>query len=526
MGVRLTVHTPTLTFISHVPRRWNVQWQDEHNGPGMGAFEIHEDDQILTDRPTLLDEGNVVRVYVDGELVKSWLVENVTRLKVQPGEHGARRLRVWGRGVLAILQNAVVYPEYALRRDSADERSFDYGSADGPWLVPSQWTAPLGILQKNPASIRKKLPVRWPDPAAQWIWKTNPNAAAASGWNWFRGGLYLPADGRVTIYAAGDDRMWLQLDGEPVMQRSWRQWREPGAYTTELAAGWHLIAAAVRNEQTVDSLHAGGFICSVARVDRNNKVLSWLKRTSTTSFKVKGYGSAPGWFAASILKKLVNEGKARLVDGFSAINFGFNDSVDSNGDPWTTRQDRSFTIGTDLLDVCAQLTEQDLDVDLDHDLVLQAWLPGGRGTDRTATVRLEPGKALLQAEARKASSRIRNRALVRHRVGWVEAVDAASHAAYGRRETGISLGGTQSDDQANAAAAAAFEHVSVPEITVPVTITSAAGPQPYADFGIYDLITAPGISGAFEPHRVITVNANASDSTDLVTYTLDLYPEV
>lgn len=520
MSVRLDVLDRNLNLIAHLPRRRAVTWQDELNSPGMGSFQIHADDAALTADTNLLDYFNIVRVTVDGTARKAWVIEKKEKSSGDPAD---RWWTVSGRGALSLLSNAVVYPEYALKRSSADARSFDFGSIDGPWRVKSEWHKPLAIAQNNPASIRKRLPAKWPDPKAAWLWSTNPNAANANGINYFRGAFTLTTATRVTIYAAGDDNLILQLNGEPVMVRQYRQWRTPGAYTVALPAGTHLIAARVRNDQTTDALNSGAFLCSVARVDRNNKVLAWIKRSSSTSFICRGYQTrAPGWFAASILKKLVTEARTRGVEGLAPVTFGFTDLVDTAGAAWTGRQDRSFEIQRNLLEVVNKLTEVDIDVDMTPALQLRAWKT--RGTDRRNTVRLLAGRDVTQETASANAAPVRTRSLTRHAGGWIEHVDAAAAAIYGRRETGLVTGNTSSDEQAATFSQAAFDDLGTPEVTLPITTTSEAGRQPYTDYDIGDTLTVPGILGVHAPARLMAITAT-EDENGLLTFDHDLYPE-
>ncbi|MGZ4596280.1 MAG: hypothetical protein ACXV3V_05075 [Actinomycetes bacterium] len=520
-SVRVTVYDRSLAFIAHVPRRRNVKWQDELNTPGVGSFELQLDDAVLSAHPTLLDDFNVVQISINGTAVKSFVIEAKDRVNAGPGEGSDRWVTVSGRGVLCLLGNAVVYPEYPLRYNTADARSFDYGSKDGGWRVTSDWVTPAGVTQGSSSSIRgTRYPLYWPDHAAQWLWSSNPNAASAAGANYFRGSFTLSTATRVRIYAAGDNELELQLDGEVVIRSN--NWRHTSTYTVDLPAGTHLVAAKVTNYSTATGTNPAGFICSVGRVDRNNKLLQWLLRGTTSTFKVRGYGQPPGWYGASILKTLISEAQARGVEGFSPITFGFTDTADTSGAAWTGRHDRDFDIGNrDLLDVLTQLTETDFDVDMSPALVLNAWKQ--RGSDLSNTVRLLPAKGVTQASGSSNASRVKTRALVRHGAGWIEYVDGAA-SSYGRRETGLVVGSTYSDSQAQTFSVAAFNDLGKPEITLPVTTTSAAGPQPYVDYTVGDIITAPGLLGTPSKGRLMSLSVEENTGGDL-KFSHELYPE-
>lgn len=527
MGVQVSVYDPSDTFIAHLPKRRGVQGMEEHNSPGNGQFEIDTDDPTLLAHTDLLDFGNIVRFSINGTQRKAWIIESVTRVNV--GEDEKRPWRVSGRGCLAWLANATVYPEYTLKRDSADERGFDYGSVQNTiWYDASEWHTPLGVAKSSVTSVRYPYPRDWPDSLAQWIWSSpGPNVDTAPGYNFFRGGFSLAAESRVAIYAAGDDAMELQLDGEVILQSGYGQWVRPAVWTGSLAAGYHLLASWVYNHGTASGGNTeGGFICSVIKVDRNGKALYTIKRSQPSGFLVYNEANAPGWFEAGILKKTVGEAIARGVEGVTNLVFGFTDSADYQSVAWTQRHNVSFPIGTtDLLDLSQRLTEHDMDIDVSPSLVLRAWKD--RGTNRTGNngVTLMPSKTVQQAEATGLASRVRNRALVRHKRGWMMVTDSTSEALYGRRETGLNLGGAGSDAQADRTARASFNDTKDPEVTIGVKHNSETGPQPWADFDIHDLINAPGLSGDLEACRVMAWAFAEDDDTGVVTWNTQLYPE-
>jgi hypothetical protein len=521
-GVRVAVYNATgTTFIANIPRRRGVSWQDEHNTPGMGSFQIQRDDAVIADNPSLLDDFNIVKFYVDGKAVKTWIIEQVQRTLIDEDD---RWMTVSGRGALALLGAGVIYPEWPLRRDSADERSFDYGSKSGGWFRAAEWKTPAGIPVGAANSIRKGHPKGWPSKRSQWLWSTNPNRANKDGVNYFRGVFTLSAKTRVRIWAAGDDDMELQLDGEVLFSQKRGGWHKASAKTMVLAAGNHLIAARVRNYDD-DANNSGAFVCYVGKVDRKNKILATVMRSTPAKFSCRGYyDKPPGWFPASVLKTLVSEAQARGVEGLSAITFGFTDTVDSAGRAWQSRQDQSYPIGTtSLLDLVERLTEDDLDVAMTTGLELRAWRT--RGADRTRTVRLLPVQA-TKADATSTSSRVRSRALVRTRHGWLEIVDSDATAAYGRREVGLTAGGAGSDNQATKTAQAAFREVGAPEVTIPVGTSAQVGPQPYADYNIYDIVTGPAMYGGLGPARVMTISATEDNESGVLSYVTELYPEV
>lgn len=527
--IQVHVYTANLTFIAHIPRRKGVRFQDAHNDVGSGSMMLHLDDAIFTAHPTLLDDNNIVVLKKDGAFFFAWVIEAKTRVKVGKGEGGDRWTVVSGRGVLSILGRAVTYPEYALRTDTADQRSFDYGSRDGAWKITAEWGAPLGITQDHPSSIRAGYPASWPDPSAQWIWPTSPQFSTPPGFAYFRGSFTLATPTRIKIWAAGDERLNLQLDGEPVIAVQRGGWITPATYTADLAAGYHLIAARVDAVQFEGADNPAAFLCSVAKVTRSGIATSWIKRTTGTSFICRPTLTAPpGWFPASILKQLLTEAQARTpaIPGLSAITLDFDDVNDTSSSPWVYRRDQSFYVGTDsYLDVAAKLTETDLDLHMTPTLHLQAWKERGTDLSTGATaVKLLPGRDLTDAQAESNAARIRSRMLIRHRGGWTEVVDTSAQTTYGRLEGATVSGTTSSDVHAIHVAQAALNDIDSPDITLPIAHTSEKGPQPYTDFTVADTIKAPGWSGTQAKGRVMSIAGVENDDTGVIEYATQLYP--
>lgn len=527
MSLQIKVYDSTDTFICNVPRFKNARVFEEHNTPGSWSFDIPRDDPILTSKPQLLNYGNIVRFFVDGVKRKACLLEGKGPVNLSAEEGGGRVWRLSGRGCLAWLEKSSVYPEYPLKRDTADERSFDYGSVQNPiWYDASQWHTPLGVAKSSNTSIRDPFPRDWPDSQAQWLWSSpGPNVDTPPGYNFFRGGFSLASETLVSIYAAGDDAMELQLDSEVILQAGYRQWVRPAVWTGYLSAGYHLLAAWVYNHGTSSGGNtAGGFICSVIKVDRNGKALFTIKRSVPSGFLVYNEANAPGWFPAGILKKTVGEAIARGCVGVGNLVFGFTDDTDYDGNAWLQRHNMSFPIATtNLLDLTARLCEHDFDVDVSPDLVLRAWR--SRGVDRTTG----SGKVVLtnqlENEATGSISRIRNHALVRHKRGWMQVVDSTSESTWGRCETGLTLGNAGSDAQADRTARASFEDTKDPEVTISVQGSSVKGPQPWANFDMYDLLWAQGLSGNRERCRVMNFALEQSNETSAHTWSADLYPD-
>lgn len=526
-GTLVSVYDPTLAFISHVPRRTGVRWGDELNQPNAFSLTMQLDDELLTTvHPSLMNRGRIVTMSTEGAKRRSYVIEQ--REIEYAADGAARAITVSGRGVLALLGHGEVYPESpgtsgGIRWDQADNRAFDYGSLDGPWRVTSEWVTPVGLRWDDPSSIRKGLPAKYPDPAAEWLWITDPNAPTPPQYCYFRGGFSLTSTTRVKIFAQGDERMRMKLDGEEIIVKGSRWW-DLNVYTTTLEAGYHLLASRVQALQHNGANNPAAFLCSVAAVDRNGKILRWIKRSAPSGFLVRQLlpgDDAPGWFPASVLKLLVNEGKERNTHTFDAMTFGFDDTNDTDSNAWTVRHDQSFDIGVSYLDVLEKLVEDGMDVDMSPTLEINAWKE--RGTDLSDTVRLIPPYVKsLKVTSNEAA--MKNRALVRGATGWLQYNDGTSESANGRRETLMTLGGALSDSQARRVAIAGLGDLKDPLITVEVTIDSELGPQPFVDFNVGDTVSSYTDGGSIVPCRVMSVGCAENDETGVNTFTVQLYP--
>jgi hypothetical protein len=514
-------------FIAHLPRFTGLAWEHEFNQAGTFRLSLHLDDSVLAAHADLLDPGNVVVISTGGVKRRGFLIESVEESPIADGDE--RTVTISGRGVLAMLSWALVYAEVAgisgsFRYDQSDDRDFDFGSLDGSWRITSEWVTPLGIRQDSGSSIRKGYPVNWPIGQAEWLWITNPNAATAPQRNYFRSSFLTTATStRITVFAAGDDRMRLKLDGEEIAFVT-GGWKNITSYTTDVAAGTHLIAAEVDAIQFEGANSPAGFLFAVARVDRNGKVLSWLRTSAPGNTKVRQLlpgGDAPGWFSANILRLLVLEGVERNVHRFDEISMPFTDFVDSDSVAWTGRHDRNFRIGTDYLDVLAQLTEHDIDVDMTWDLVLNAWK--NRGDDLSADVQLVSGGPKTGG-TQTVSNALRTYILARGRSGWLTTSNGAAVTAHGRREGLLTVGSALSDSQTRRASNANLGELKDPMVTTTVEVSSAKGPQPYEDFDMGDTVTSIGYRQEITPCRFMGLAARVDDHNSEITYLLKMYP--
>jgi hypothetical protein len=516
-AVDLSVYTPDgATLIAAVPRRDGVQWQDENNGVGAGQFRLHLDDALLSTYPSLLDPFNIVKVKpaTEASWVYAWQLEELAPTQVSSEEKAGRWVTVSGRQVLSLLETAQVMGD-------GDHRTFDFSAMDLPgW--PADWSTPVGVAQSSDPTARGGAPVDWPDPTAQWLWSTDPTLSAPAERNWFRSDITVTVAQQVKVWASCDNSMSLRIDGEPIITTDPTDlfaWRQTYTWTGVLEVGNHVISAWVDNAaQLADN--PGGFLFVMGTATSAGDLDTVIVRSDTTAWLVHPAASPPGWPAAHILGTLLTEAQT-AGDLTTAVTWDFTDTLDSDGNAWTDAQDVQIPVGEDLLTTAMRWAGTVLDLNMTPDLVVQARLR--RGSDVSATVEFTDGVDVMALAPSARYGPIRNVVRAQWSGGWVEAEDSTSVAVHGRRVTTLAVGDAGSAEQALAAATLALADLTDPQITLPLSATSARGPQPYAAFGLGDTITAPALLSGTGTARVMSVTGTENENR--IDWTFDLYPE-
>lgn len=523
--VEVKVYAPdgsTLIGGGAVPRRDNVTWQDELNGTGPGTLDLHLDDAFLASYPALLNPFNIVKVrpVTATDPVYAWQLEELNPVQVTPEDKAGRKVTVTGRQVRSLLEAAQIL-------GSGEHRTFDFSAPTGPWYVTSDWTVPNGVRQDSDTTARANSPAGWPDPAAQWLWASDPELTAPTGNNWFRSSFTLAADTDLKIWASFDNVGDLRVNGESLITTDWHelyQWRQLSTVTLTLPAGTHNIAARVYN-QAQTAGNPGGFLCVVGTADAQGNLATVIRRTDLVNWLVHdtlgvGSGEVPGWHAAQILIVLLTEAQA-AGELNPAITWDFDDDLDSNGDPWVDRQDVQIPVGEDLLTTSNRWAGTVYDIHMTPDLVLQAFLR--RGSDISASVALTAGVDVMGLPPTARYGPIRNVIRFLWDGLWQEISDTASIAVYGRRPTTLSLGDAGTLEQAEQTATDALVDLAWPAVTLPLSTTSATGAQPFDDYNLGDTISAPALLSGQADARVLAVTG--AENENRIDWTSDLYPE-
>jgi hypothetical protein len=432
-------------------------------------------------------------------------------------------------GLLSLLDQAFIEPEYGLKRTSSSDRHFGYMSADGPWRIASDWHTPRSVPWGQVGGRHFALPVGFTT-ADNWIARSSPNTGvSASTQNWFICTFTLPATIDVKILAAGDNFLEMFMDGEQILavdRSNYFAWRTASEIPIRLTAGTHRWAARVENTVPIPAF-AGtpnpvGFIANMRKVDKDGAVIAGgpVVQTNTTDWIVTDV--QPGFRRAQVAKLLIEEAQARDVPGATSLRIGFTDTHDSDGQPFTDTPDEySFAIGTiSLADVVSQLGESHINFRVDPaTMTLNAYDRMGADISASQTLALGEGGGVIAYDVIASSARSTVLLTQLADGTWQETTDAAGLAAVGRIETGVSLGSASTPATAASLAAAQLAESAHVQIGVTCQTSTVQGPQPYRDYNFGDSLTVPGRRGSTMKGRYLAVTVKKVDGA------VETYPE-
>ena len=237
------------TYQGTLTQSLTSEFVDEFNAPGYGTVTV----PLFSADAALLVKDAVVRVIYQDSVRFAWFVE--TRERNLADASGQMTLTASGNGLLAWLADAVIFPQGGLADFLAPDRPFNWAAGPGTWRTSGNYQAALGVVWKNDTTGRAGLPVRWKDPTAQWIWRTDPETVVQRGTvNWFYRDFTLTDSKRIKFYASCDNYMDVFLDGQQIMSSSdfdkeAASFTQMARFTVRLGIGTHTLAARVRNDR-------------------------------------------------------------------------------------------------------------------------------------------------------------------------------------------------------------------------------------------------------------------------------------
>ena len=455
----------------------------------------HADEALLTD-------GRILRVSVDGTARWQGLVEKRNVIYADPsGRQAARVIPAQGRGVLGILDRAVVLPELGLGRISPIDRHFNPASFDydvDPWIFVT------ALKRYDDADNSKpwyRAPKDFPDGEAWWIGVADGDTPPVqAGFYWVVTEFEIDAgfggDHRFSLSA--DDGYTFYLDGGLVASEARAGlWGATRTYDIDLDEGTHRIAVRVENfDRRNPSTNATAFILSGAQLLAGGQVLGDVVVRTDDTWKLMAFPSVePGMTAGKILHVLLTEAQANgfLLD----LTWDFDAFVDSNGHFWPRTIDVAFpTLTTNLLEVVRHLVDEHVcDVEMAATgLVVHAYVRKGADLADTVTAAYGANVGRLAFEKGPPGPNVSYTRTPEGRA--IERVRASAAAAWGRRAIGLSLGSAPSRDALDRQADAYFDDVSEPLEAITDMQLEEVSSIPLADFDVGDVITATASDGS------------------------------
>lgn len=480
----------------------NVTWQHELSRPGSATFEVPLDDPLIDEftprrivKFTWWRGGAAVARFacrltseacdlaVDG---RAWL-----KFETQPG-------------LLAMIGDAVVFPEYGLDVHSSSDRYFGFMSADGQWRLDGNWVLPQGYPMSDETGHRRGHPSGLLAYDPDWIAYINPAAhVSAKTVNYYRATIPCDAGTDIEIDWTCDNFGTLYVDGEALFSPDYNdagQWMHTVGIKLRTQRDNPLLAVKVENAPLAHSAgwNPMGLVAVVFDIDNEGKRASTLLQSDETNWRVHDNTPEPGWFRAQVLYQLVTEAKDRNVDGCVKLALGFTLTRGSDGQLWTDTSDRGefiFGVATvPLTDVVEQLTESDFDVDVDTEaMTLHAWARKGSASP---TAELAVGVNLTQHAVSTLYAQFTSVLTQRLDGSWLNLQDTAGVADIGVVEAGLSLGSTTQERTAIAVMQTQMRASAQPQNTFTSQTSTLASPIPYVDFQLGDAVTVPGPRGA------------------------------
>ena len=522
------------TLIAMVADVLAVSALDELEGQGGGSLTIAYDNVTLAANATLLDAKNVVKVRVDGTIVGAFLIRNIEEVIVGAGGESAQAWTVSGPGLLAWLDEAVVYPEF-FSVFGESTRWFGWGSEVGSWYDSTEWGSPTRVRKRggsdfsDPTNRWRGRPENWPDcdPKAWWVWdRPDADVAAPDGRCYFRYTLSVGADDTpYTLYVTADNNCEIQLDGEPLAKVAGSlSHHYTYGVNFSLDAGTHIIGIRARNRGRGGGLLAAlfSFVEGSGGAELSDEFAgTQITATGQSGWKMLAYPTTePGWSAGEVIADLVAEADVRTVASTGYLNGDdFSDTVDSAGTAWTDYV-WQFGVGDSYTSVVEQMSDYDVQVRVNPDTrVLSSWV--SKGSDLSTTIMLTSGTSAVAVDE-QVENRIVNGLLFADEDGWKLSNDATSIAAYGRIETFLNLTSLPTRSAAKIAAKTiALYAVPVEGVTFDY-VPTGSGDVPWTDFNTGDTITVQTTAGGTTSRKVVSIAVGKDPQNGDPVYSIEL----
>lgn len=389
------------------------QFTRELSELGAGRFAIARSDPKAT--AAILAIGNLVKFRVGGTHRHAIWIEEPAAVVVSTGEEGGEEVGIAGRGALAYLERAAVYPPvWPLAAASIVAwSSADNGTTGTTSLVVPQPTGAASgdvvVIAVTCIGATPSTPVGWTQirnvtegTLRLAVFRTRLHSGSAALPTFFWSAATRATGVAVALRnASSDDTTW----GISDTSGSGTAVKLPSV-SVGLVDGVLLGIAAVAASTTV--VPGAGLTEAVDRAATGRTLeAAWLLNPALgdTGDLTATSGVAAGWIGlqivapstasadaifdgatfGAVLLTLIDAAKTR--GALPALTLDFTAAVDSHGQPWPDVHDLSFHIGTNLLGVWRHLVSLGLEGGMTPDLRLQAFVDASRHFEATVILR-------------------------------------------------------------------------------------------------------------------------------------------
>jgi hypothetical protein len=533
------------TMLATIERAQDAALQVQLSELGAGRFAIARSDPKAT--AAILAKGNLVKIKTGGVYRGAWWIEEPEETLTSTNEAAGELVRVAGRGALAYLEQAVVYPpvwpttpaafrsaSHAVNADAGATTivvSKPSGTANGDVLIaavafvggsdkvispPSGWKEVQRVDNGNAlgASYFRKAATTSEPATYQWAFSTVTKAVVnvlavqnvSSDFTQYSFTAQTKGTGTAITNPSLDvptvDGMLLTFSAST-----------KGNGMTPPSGMTEATDDAVRDTSRVmESAYLAAPVLGATgdKVTTNTVSGAWIGAQiflpSTATLDVTFGGDTPG----AILATLIDRAQARGALTF--LTYDFTGTADSAGQPWPDTHELTFHAGTSLLDVWRQLIGLGSEGEMTHDLKLSLYVD--RSRDRTDDVIFRKGFHLLGEVSNVGHlSGLRTRVLIEGAGGRLIEVGPSpleANPKIARREGFASM---STSDAATDLARAGEKILEIAELedgarSLPVThgLLTAGQYEPWEDYrpGDYLGLDADG-TGVWTEERVVGI---------------------
>lgn len=230
--------------------------------------------------------------------------------------------------------------------------------------------------------------------------------------------------------------------------------------------------------------------------------------------------------AGEIMKTLIDEAQTR--GALDALTYDFDDTDDSNGDPFTETISIDESVGADLLGVAARHQELAVDVWVDSDLVLH--YVNERGIDRSNGGYIYGGDGVVFRVGynvgeltQETAGPVRNTVLVASGTAgstFTEEENVDSQTTYGRKEIYLPITNTDDENVIDLATVNLLNSTAAPTDGVTIQVFDN-GPIPYLDFEVGDTVGLVRLNGERNSYKVRSISVSM-DEAGIVSFVPEL----